>query len=334
MTHRLSLLLALLFVGCPAPAPQVFEYVLEAQPAGFFSVHGSSASDVWVAGAADTNGVGEPVLIHYDGTRWTRRDLSALGVTGTDLWWVHALSASDVLIGGENGTILRYDGSAFTRMTTPGTRVVFGIWGAASDDVWAVGGQNGGTAGFVWHYDGTDWIEIALPAGHPGAAVFKVWGTASNDVWFCGLMGTLMHWDGSALTMVTSPTMRSLFTLHEAGGEIAVVGGAGSAVILRGTGGAFTDVTPSFDGVPAAQMNGVWLTGPGEGWAVGIYGAILRQDGGTWTQDSSVYDDLHAVWVDPGGGVWAVGGNILSAPFTDGVVIHRGATVSSTVVAE
>lgn len=322
-----------LLLGCPAPAPEGFEYVLEEQPGAFFSVHGTRASDVWIAGGADTNGTGEPTLLHYDGTTWTRQDLSALGLAGTDLWWVHALAPDDVYASGENGTIIHYDGAAFTRMATPGTFVVFGMWAAGPDDVWAVGGQ-GGAMGFVWHFDGSVWTDVPLPAGHPGAAVFKVWGTGPRDVWFCGLMGTLMHWDGSVLEVVTSPTMRSLFTIHEAGGELAVVGGAGSAVILRGTGGRFTDVTPSMDGVPPAQMNGVWLTGPGEGWAVGVYGTILRQSGGTWAEHSSVYDDLHGVWVDPSGGVWAVGGGILSPPFTDGVVLHRGAPVGSTVVAE
>lgn len=333
---RAGLLLAFtLLLGCPStPPPTGFEYVLEGLEGGLFSVHGTSATDVWVAGSADGGGTGEPTLIHYDGAGWTRRDLSALGLAGTDFWWVHARTSSDVLVGGENGTIVRYDGASFTRMTTPGTGIVFGMWAAGADDVWAVGGQSGGTAGFVWHWDGSAWRDVPLPAGHPDAAVFKVWGLGPSDVWFCGLMGTLLHWDGSALTEVASPTTRSLFTLHAVGGEVAVVGGAGSATLLRGTGGTFVDVTPSEDGVPPAQMNGVWLTAPGEGFAVGIYGTILRQTGSTWAEEDGVFDDLHAVWVDPGGDVWAVGGNILAPPFSGGVVVHRGGAVSSTLTAE
>ena len=341
---RLALFAALLLLGCPTPSEGPFEYVLEGQEGAFFSVHGTSASDVWVAGSADASGTGEPTLLHYDGDHWTRRDLSALGLGGTDLWWVHAIAPNDVWAAGESGTLIHYDGATFTRASTPGTRVVFGVWAAASDDVWAVGGENGGVAGFVWHYDGTAWTEVALPAAHPGAAVFKVWGLASDDVYFCGLSGTLMHWDGAALSMLTSPTTRSLFTLHAvrgAGrdGEVAVVGGSASATILRGTGSlgtgrTFTDVTPANGGVPPAQMNGVFLTAPGEGYAVGIYGSILRMRGGVWAEDDSVFDHLHAVWVDPSGGVWAVGGEILSAPFSNGVVVHRGAAISATVSEE
>lgn len=329
-------LLGLALLGCPTPVDPPFEYVLEGEEGAFFSVHGTSASDVWVAGSADADGFGEPSLLHYDGDHWTRRDLSALGLTGTDLWWVHAIAADDVWAGGEHGTLIHYDGATFTQATTPGTRVVFGIWAADTDDIWAVGGENGGVAGFVWHYDGAAWTEVALPASHPGAAVFKVWGLGGDDVYFCGLMGTLMHWDGTALSMIASPTTRSLFTLHAIPGEVAVVGGAASATILRGTGSpiTFADVTPSEGGVPPVQMNGVFLTGPGEGYAVGIYGNTLRLHGGVWSEGDAVFDHLHAVWVDPSGGVWAVGGQILSEPFADGVVVHRGVAISGTVSEE
>lgn len=320
--------------GCPTEDPP-FEYVLEDQDAGFLSVHGTSDRDVWVVGGADANGSGLPVILHYDGAGWTRSDLSGLGVEGIDLWWVHAFSANDVMAAGEGGTILRYDGTAFTRMTTPGTRLIFGLWGSSPSDVWAVGGQSGGTTGFVWHYDGSAWSEVALPAEHPGAAVFKVWGLSADDVWFCGLMGTLMHWDGSALSMVESPTIRSLFTLHVIEGDVAVVGGEGTATILRGTDGVFADVTPmADDGTVPVRMNGVWLTAPGEGYAVGVYGDILRQRGGVWAPEAALFDHLHGVWVDPSGGVWAVGGEILSEPLTTGVVVHRGNPVSSTVTEE
>lgn len=342
MTGRRPLL-SWLFVfsvlsGCPSTdAPDApFSYVLVDQPAGFFSVHGTSATDVWVAGGADGNGAGEPVLLHYGGDTWQRRDLGALGLSGIDLWWVHALSPTDVFIGGEAGTILRWDGATFARMSTPGTGTVFGIWAAAPNDVWAVGGD-GGTAGFVWHFDGSIWSDVALPAGHPGVAVFKVWGTAPGQIWFCGLMGTLLRWDGDALTLVASPTDRPLFTVHAIDGEIAVAGGAGSGVLLRGTPeGIFSDVSyvPPMGGAPRPQMNGVWLTAPGEGYSVGIYGEIQRLVDGVWIEEEPIYDDLHAVWVDPSGGVWAVGGVIQSSPSRSGVVIHRGDPISSVVVEE
>ena len=46
-------------------------------------------------------------------------------------------------------------------------------------------------------------------------------------------------------------------------------------------------------------------------------------------------EEANTGWVDPSGGVWAVGGEILSEPLTSGVVVHRGSpTIESTVTEE
>ena len=92
------------------------------------------------------------------------------------------------------GVILRHwpesaggDGS-FTKMTTPGTGTVFGIWGATPDDVWAVGGDSSEIGGFAWRLDDDSWTpEPSLPGDvTANAAVWKVFGTAANDAWFVG----------------------------------------------------------------------------------------------------------------------------------------------------
>lgn len=316
--------------------------VLETLPGALLSVHGTSATDVWTVGGAHpdatgADGRGPANALHFDGATWTQLDLAGAGVPdGTDLWWVHAFDDGTVMIAGEGGTILRRapGASLFETMPTPGTGTVFGLWGPTPTDVWAVGGL-GGSSGFVWRFDGAGWVDVPLPAGHSGAAVFKVWGTAADDVWLCGLMGTLMRWDGSALAMVASPSSRSFFTIHTDGDGVVAVGGAGSGVVIEaGPDGVFADVTPDL----AAQMNGVWLTGDGGGWAVGFQAEMLRRSAaGEWaSHDPGLFvgHDLHAVWVDPGGGVWAVGGEILSEPLTDGVLLHRGSAIPSTLVAE
>ena len=38
---------------------------------------------------------------------------------------------------------------------------------------------------------------------------------------------------------------------------------------------------------------------------------------------------LHAVWRDPTGGVWSVGGDILGAPTRDGIAVYYGAPVAA-----
>jgi hypothetical protein len=62
------------------------------------------------------------------------------------------------------------------------------------------------------------------------------------------------------------------------------------------------------------------------GYAVGLDGTVLRYDDG-WTEDSLDDQgpvDLHGVWIDPDGGVWAAGGQIVRPPFIDGALLYRG----------
>lgn len=313
---------ALLFAGCPGPSEAPYRVVSENLDEGLFSVNGRSASDVWIAGSDSGSG---PAVLHWDGTAWERH---ATGQTG-DLWWVHPAPGGAVWFGGEDGMILRHDGASFERMTTPATGViVFGIWAAAADDVYAVGGA-GGAAGFVWHYDGASWSTITLP-DHDGDAVFKVWGTTSSDVWVCGFGGLLYHYDGASWTRVESTTTRTLLTLHAIPGSVVAVGGAGTGVLVeRGADGAMHDVTPEL----APQLMGVWLT-PTGGRASGINGSIFRREASGWIEEDTglaLSEQLHSVWIDPDGGVWSVGGQILAEPFSNGVVVYQGEDVVTAI---
>lgn len=318
-----ALLLALSGTGCPGPAPEPgFDLVFDELPSGLISVWGTASDDVWAVGGDPGDGMG-PLVLHYDGAGWERLTTGA----DRDLWWVTGFGAGQpMFFGGDGGVILRYEGGVFTAMDTPDdTRTVFGIFGASSSDVWAVGGSGGG-AGFVWRGDGTTWTEVALPSEAIGRAVFKAWGRSADDVWFVGASGLLMHWDGVALSMVPSGTTRTMLTVHALGERAVAVGGAGSGTMLElDSGGTWRDVTPEL----APQMLGVWLTEEG-GWAAGLNGVIMRRDASGWTElevSPSVAGALHAVWVDPDGGVWAVGGRVLSIPLSHGVLFHRGSPV-------
>jgi photosystem II stability/assembly factor-like uncharacterized protein len=308
----------LLLCACGDDGPG-WQVVHDELPGALMSVWGTSADDVWAVGADDGDG---PTVLHHDGQSWDRLDT---GVDG-DLWWVHGFAGGPVFMGGADGTILRFQEDSFEALATPGTATVFGIWGASADDVWAVGGAEGGAGGaFAWRFDGDSWREAE---GFPAAlsadtALWKVWGTAADDVWMVGTGGTILHYDGATITEVSSPTARALFTLHAGpGGRMAAVGGFGTGVLLEHDGDAWRDVTPE----GALQMIGVCVTADG-GWAVGVDGAVMQRTDDGWIPDPSAapaFQALHAVWVDPDGGIWAVGGQVLAYPLVNGVMVYRG----------
>lgn len=333
MTLRAAFLpaFAILLAGCPSdPDPEPEWRIvadLEVLPSGLISVWGTSATDVWTVGA-DADGTG-PYVLHYDGASWSR---IATGITGVDLWWVHGFAGGPVFAGGTEGTILRIEGTTVTPMTTPGMNTVFGIWGTSPTDVWAVGGALGATGGgFTWHYDGTTWSDVPLPAGFPDMdVVFKVWGRASGDVWFVGTHGRILHWNGTAFAEESATgTSRTLFTTHMDSDTIVAVGGFGTGVLLENDGTGWRDVVPP----STSGLLGVWLSGNDEGYAVGESGEVVRRTATGWAEEDhglALAENLHAVWVDPDGGVWAVGGQLAATPPRDGIILHRSVEAVAT----
>jgi hypothetical protein len=290
-------------------------------PAGLVSVWGSSSKDIWVVGGDARDGLG-PQVLRFDGSTWTRLSTGTSG----DLWWVFGFSDGPVFLGGASGTILRWSDGRFELLPTPGTGSVYGIWGVAANDVWAVGGD-GNSGAFAWRWDGTTWRKAG---GFPATVadthgLFKVWGGGANDVWLVGTDGLTIHFDGKAFARAASGTTRTLFTVHGTPGLRAAVGGFGSGVLLENRGSGWQDVTPA----GARQMIGVHLNGE-EGYAVGVDGTVMRRQNGSWRLEPTGLDmteALHAVWMDPDGGIWAVGGQVLSRPLLDGVLIHKGVPV-------
>ncbi len=310
--------------ACPSPPPETpaWRVVHEDLDGALLSVWGTGTTDVWAVGADSRDGKG-PLVIHYDGQEWSRLDT---GLVEGDFWWVFGFEGGPIYMGGAGGVIVRYLDGAFTVMETPSDQTVFGIWGASKQDVWAVGGASDATGGFAWRLEGEVWIpEASLPADvEATAAVWKVFGTAADDAWLVGSNGVALHWDGSALSPGDTGVGSSLFTVHARDGLYAAVGGFATGIIVEFDAGEWRNVTPD---PPPAGLSGVALGGDGSGIAVGLFGGVYVRDGTTWQAEElgfGLNQNLHATWIDEEGGFWAVGGQTLSPPFTEGVLIHKG----------
>ncbi len=322
---RGRILVALLIAGCggSSGSTESWQIVDRHLPGALLSVSGTSADDVFVVGGVG-NGTG-PLVEHYDGTAWTRLETNQTG----DLWWVFGFPGGPTYMGGDGGMILRYDGSTFTRMTTPGTDTVFGIWGATPDDMWAVGGGNGGSNGaFAWRLQGDTWVDApGFPTELTATdAIWKMYGRSANDAWMIGTSGKAVHWDGVSLTRMDTGIGESLFTVHADADRFVAVGGFGTGTILENEGAGWHDVSPA----SAPGFIGACLTPDGGGYAVGQDGAVFERGNDGWTAADlgfSIDESFHSVWVDPSGGVWAAGGQVQTFPVVDGILVHEGAAV-------
>lgn len=324
----LQIALVLTVGGCSDDAkPEPWQLVTEGQPSALLSVWGTSSSDVWTVGSDARDGSG-PFVLHYDGTAWQRIET---GETEGTLWWIHGFAQGPIFMGGDGGVILRYDNGAFTKMPTPGTGTVFGMWGDSPETMWAVGSVTPTSGGFAWRLEGDTWTEeLAIPAEvSADAALWKVNGRSANDVYFVGSSGVALQWDGNAISKIDTGSSTSLFTVHCSGDRVVAVGGLASGAIVEYDGMRWTNTSPE----NAPGLTGVFIGPNNVGVAVGQFGAVYEHTGGSWHEaDLGFYVDqgLHATWIDPDGGVWTVGGQTYAPPMTDGLILHRGAPVETS----
>jgi hypothetical protein len=218
------------------------------------------------------------------------------------------------------------------RLATPsrGRDTIFGLWGVGPQDAWFVGGGTG-RDGFVWRLAGGAFTELPLPASVPRRAdgelpsVLKVWGSSAREVWFAGDRGLLMRSRGSVLEHIPLQTSERLFTVHGSGSgeqaEVIAVGGNSQAVVAESQRGFQPEPLPQ---LPLLQ--GVFVDGQGA-LAVGQFGVIVQRTAAGWQAIEADLpfpaESLHAIYRDPSGRIWTVGGNVLSARLDGGIVMVR-----------
>lgn len=179
-----------------------------------------------------------------------------------------------------------------------------GVWGAAADDVWAVGAQ-----GTILHFDGVTWSSV--PSGTT-SHLHAVWGSGPDDVWAVGGetfwtfedegTGVILHWDGRVWTS-TMPGTRGLRAVW--GTAANDVWAVGYGTILHFDGVAWTSSWSGHD----YHLLGVFPGARDDVWAVGDYPPILHFDGVTWTPVEDITPGIGesgAVWGTAPDDVWTV----------------------------
>ncbi|MCE9637952.1 MAG: hypothetical protein K8T90_19805 [Planctomycetes bacterium] len=304
---------------------------------------GAVVPSTYTVGASDTTTAGGsgPLFLRLSGDAWVRVPVLPSG----DLWWVTGVPGDGVWACGSGGQLVRYDpqtGDVAERSVPGVTAILYGVWGAAADDVWTVGGGEaigGGTAPELHHWNGLAWTPVAVPPAAANRILYKVWGSAADDVWACGSGGVILHYDGAKWTSVASDTVNTLLTIQGSpggGNPVVAVGAPGTDATIteRGVSGAWKRVALS---AGLESLNGVAIDANGDGYAAGVFGQVLRRSGGAWTKVTGVPTpgslDHHAVTIDARGGAWFVGGSLTGA-LDGGFLLHFGPrTVPSQVLA-
>ncbi|HJL14209.1 MAG TPA: hypothetical protein RMH99_01065 [Sandaracinaceae bacterium LLY-WYZ-13_1] len=299
-------------VGCGPDT--TWQPAFDATEAGWLmNVWGPSEDERFAVGG----GLDDGTVVRFDGETWAEDP----SVPDTPLLnWVYGFGPDDVHVVGNEGTILHWDGSAWAARESPTDQDLWGVWGAAPDDVYAVGGTARGPDGVptIVHFDGDAWraVDVTVETENV-AAFFKVWGTGPDDVWVVGDRGVVMHWDGAAWTeeKVARDDLVSLWGTGP--NDIVAVGGRGNGIVAHWDG---TEWRSEF-AEPLPGLNGVWMREPGVAHIVGLRGTVAVFDAETFeiteltasrTVDGAEVReplDFHAIH-GVGGQVVAVGGNL------------------------
>ncbi len=279
-------------------------------------VWGSGPNDVYIVGEKD---IGPLPVYHYDGSAWLPlMDGPELTV---DLHGIWGSGPNDIFAVGEEGTIVYYNGSAWSEMTSGADGSFNDVWGSGPNDVYAVGERWWPDEFPVYHYDGSTWSMATGPEMID--ELYAVWGSAPNDVFAVGQLGTILHYDGSAWSEATTGIW--LFDVWgSAPNDVFTVGELWMPLwfpMYHYDGSTWSSVEgPLLE----SDLDGIWGSGPNDVFAVGHSGTIVRYGGASWSEMSSGSSKrLNAVWGSGRYDVFAVG--------DDGTVLHYSPLYALTV---
>ena len=335
-------------------------------PAASFTINGAlsgvaatSAGNAWAVGS---DGNGKTLIVHWNGTAWTRVPSPSLsgfaslsGVAATS-----ATNAWTVGFGGNGKTlIVHWNGTAWTRVpsASPGTfATLSGVAATSATNAWAVGSAFRGKT-LILHWNGTVWSQV--PNLSLKGAFQAVAAISARDAWAVGYTGSpggagipgnnsplIMHWNGVAWKHVPTHLAPGLGNLRgvaaTSAGNAWAVGctgclaeGAGDPLIERWNGTAWKQV-PAPSPVSLAGLYGVAATSPAKAWAVGTPSGgpghttgIVRWNGTAWKPVPSPNPggQVHVMGVaaTSARNAWAVGETEATTPFK-GVISHWNGT--------
>lgn len=270
------------------------------------SVWGTSPTDIHMTGYSST--VGSTVVLHYDGSRLAQmempRPLVGSDFTGT------AVSASVGYMVGRDGTVLRGARSAW--QTVQHGPELADVHAASERSAVAVGSS---VTALV--YDGSGWSQAEPPPFR--LDLTTVASRAEGEFFVANRNGTVYRFNGNTWTILrekwnfplveswASPDGHLYFVENSYHGFFRDTPPSWGRSVLQYDGASFRTVWTSERSPSPVALHGIWGRSPGEIYAVGSGGLIVRDDGSAWAPvESGTTRDLHGVW-GAGGAVFAVG---------------------------
>ncbi len=358
-----------------------------------FGVSAVSGSDVWAVGRQNSTGVFKTLILHWNGTAWSKVNSPSPSLADAELMGVSAVSGSDAWAVGwywnRTGTatdtlILHWNGTAWTQVkspnpspASPGANSLDGVSARSGSDAWAVGdylASDGLSHALIVHWNGTAWTQVNSPTA-PRYTDFGLTGVSAvsgSDAWAVGVRGVpsdgrksgtlIFHWDGTAWTLVNSPSpgsgpnqLEGVSAVSGSDADAWAVGnyssldnpGASRTLVLHWNGTAWSKInSPTPNPNDLNFLQGVSARSGSDAWAVGNYwnttglsrSLILHWNGTAWSKINSPNpgpnaNRLSGVSARSGSDAWAVGDHDTAVSTTNSLILHWNGTAWANALA-
>jgi hypothetical protein len=344
------------------------------------SVSADSASDAWAVGSylSDVTGIRDTLILHWNGTAWSRvpspspgsrfNVLNGVSAAGPGNAWAVGFYRNQAA--GALPLILHWNGTAWSRVTAPASGLpdteLNGVSTVSGRAAWAVGFAGTPATGqfgtLILRWNGTGWTRAASPDPSPQDSFLRgVTATAGGGAWAVGsyargttLRTLVLRWSAPSWTQVSSasPAPAGRYNLLtgvsvSGPGHAWAVGsnpdsstGPAQTLVLRWDGTRWPRVPSPDPGAGANQLTGVSTVSGTSAWAVGDYSPdpsggpqrtlILGWDGTAWSQVRSpspgpASNTLNGVSADSATDAWAVG-YFVSKSVRDTLILHWNGT--------
>jgi hypothetical protein len=197
---------------------------------------------------------------------------------------------NDVFAVGTAGTIVRWDGTTWSPMSSGTTADLESVWGTGPNDVFAVGGafMTGPASGTILHWDGKTWSPMSPPASNVGGYL-GVWGSGPSDVYAVG--SQISHWDGMSWSAIglgpSGPSAPPSGPAPPPGGPglptgYRAVWGSGRDDVFVGGGGVAHWDGKSWSTMSTGDVEAIWGSGPQDVFTIGG-SQVLHWNGASWS---------------------------------------------------
>lgn len=220
----------------------------EVQGATLYGVWGMDDGTAVAVGGGLPEPTAEAVVLHFDGSSWTRADASFINTkilrgvwgTSTDNYWAV----------GDDGAIAHFDGEQWLPSPSHIPDRISAVYGVSPTEVYAVGGSG---RGITLRWNGSSWLHF----DESPSALLSLWVAPERQLFVAGYSGYVARYDrrGQRLDATTLTTSTTAIFEHL---RINSLVGLGSAVV----GAASTEETIEGDWQGAVVAHGRSFHGP------------------------------------------------------------------------